>query len=353
MKKKPAKQPPSSVVASIPDFAAVATALEAWFRANGRDYPWRRTTDPYAILVSEIMLQQTQIMTVLDRGYYTRWLQRFPDFATLAIASESEVLKAWEGLGYYRRARHLQKLAQVIMRDHKGVFPRDTEQICALPGIGPYTAGAIASFAYDDVRPIVDGNVARVLSRIFDEATPIDSTAGKKILWDLATALVKASTSPRVFNSALMELGQTLCRTATPQCIICPVRNCCTTRRADQLPIKEKTTTLSDITERVFFSRTTDGILLEQETGSRRTGLWKLPALPDADTTLPAVLHKTSYGITRYRVTLWVHEPPSSKRRWPATHRRFPIADIAHVPMPSPYRKAIEAVMKLQNFALE
>lgn len=324
---------------------AVASALEAWFHANGRDYPWRRTTDPYAILVSEIMLQQTQITTVLDRGYYTRWLQRFPDFATLAAASEADVLKSWEGLGYYRRARHLQKLAQVIMCDHGGIFPRDAEQIRALPGIGPYTAGAIASFAYDDAQPIVDGNVARVLSRLFDDATPIDSTAGKKVLWDRATAFVKAAASPRIFNSALMELGQTLCRTASPQCIICPVRDHCTTRRPDELPVKEKTTTITDVTERVFFSRTADGILLEQETGNRRTGLWKLPALPDAAAESSPVLHQTSYGITRYRVTLWIHEPPKAES-WPTTHRRFSSADLAHVPMPSPYRKALEAVMK-------
>ena len=115
----------------MPNATAVASSLEDWFRANGRDYPWRRTTDPYAILVSEIMLQQTQITTVLDRGYYTRWLQRFPDFASLAAASETEVLKAWEGLGYYRRARHLQKLAQVIMRDHGGEIEVHSE-----PGVG-------------------------------------------------------------------------------------------------------------------------------------------------------------------------------------------------------------------------
>lgn len=294
------------------------------------------------------MLQQTQITTVLDRGYYTRWLKRFPDFATLAAASEADVLKAWEGLGYYRRARNLQKLAQVIMGDHEGVFPRDAAQIRALPGIGPYTAGAIASFAYDDAQPIVDGNVARVLSRLFDDATPIDSTAGKKALWDCATALVKAAASPRIFNSALMELGQTLCRTTSPQCIICPVRDHCTTRRPDELPVKDKTTTITDVTERVFFSHTADGILLEQETGSRRTGLWKLPALPDSVATEPPpVLHKTSYGITRYRVTLWIHEPPTSIMIWPQSHRRFPPAELSQVPMPSPYRKALEAAMQL------
>lgn len=332
------------------DAAGFTAALERWFRNHGRDYPWRRTTDPYAILVSEIMLQQTQITTVLDGGYYSRWMERFPCFATLAEASEHDVLKAWEGLGYYRRARHLQKLAQVVVRDYGGVFPRAADQIESLPGIGPYTAGAIASFAYDDARPIVDGNVARVLARLFDDDTPVDSTAGKKALWDRATALVRAASSPRIFNSALMELGQRLCRTATPLCSECPVHGWCITRRAGELPVKQGKTEITTVTEHVFFCQTDEGVLLEQETGPRRTGLWKLPVLPEA-ATIPRVLHKMSYGITRYRVTLWVHEPPG-KKRWPATHRRFALAELVHVAMPSPYRKALAAVLQAQDFTL-
>jgi A/G-specific adenine glycosylase len=132
---------------SAPDPKTVSAALEAWFDEHGRDYPWRRTRDAYAILVSEVMLQQTQITTVLERGYFTRWLQRFPDWHTLAQAAESDVLKAWEGLGYYRRARNLQRLAQVVMEEHAGVFPQEHAVILSLPGIGPYTAGAVASFA--------------------------------------------------------------------------------------------------------------------------------------------------------------------------------------------------------------
>ena len=127
---------------------AFTSALEEWFRVHQRDLPWRRTTDPYAILVSEVMLQQTQIQTVLDRGYYTRWMAQFPDFASVAQASEKELLKAWEGLGYYRRARSLQRLCQVIQSDHGGVMPQDPAAIRQLPGVGPYTAGAIASFAF-------------------------------------------------------------------------------------------------------------------------------------------------------------------------------------------------------------
>ena len=198
---------------------------QRWFRANGRDYPWRRTTDPYAILVSEIMLQQTQITTVLERGYYTRWMERFPDFATLAAASES---RGAEGMGRARLLPSRAKSAKTRARRHDAnsaaSSPRDAEQIKALPGIGPYTAGAIASFAFDQPQPIVDGNVARVLSRLFDDATPIDSTPGKKLLWDRADQLVRAAKSPREFNSALMELGQTICRPTSPLCKECPVQ---------------------------------------------------------------------------------------------------------------------------------
>ncbi|WP_075088987.1 hypothetical protein [Verrucomicrobium spinosum] len=142
-----------------PDPAKIAHALEAWFAVSGRDYPWRRTTDPYAILVSEMMLQQTQISTVLDRGYYARWMERFPNTATLAVADEAEVLRVWEGLGYYRRARFLQQMAQRVESEHGGIFPATLEGVRALPGVGDYTAGAVCSFAHDAAAPIVDGNV--------------------------------------------------------------------------------------------------------------------------------------------------------------------------------------------------
>lgn len=333
---------------------ALAADLVSWFRQTGRDYPWRQTRDPYAILVSEVMLQQTQISTVLDRGYYARWMTRFPDFQTLAGASESDVLKTWEGLGYYRRARNLQKLAQVIMTDHGGVFPDKPAAILALPGIGPYTAGAISSFAFGLAEPIVDGNVARVLSRLDNDATPVDSTAGIKRLWERATALVKATDDPRVFNSALMELGQTLCKPAQPQCPDCPVRKHCTATAPATLPVKGNRTQITEVTERVVFLRTAEGVLLEQETGSRRTGLWKLPALPDrlADTP-PPVLLKTTYGITRYKVTLWVHEMPIDAFAWPDSHRFVPREILTDTAMPSPYRKALDKLLQHAAFRLE
>jgi A/G-specific adenine glycosylase len=333
--------------------ADLAGALIQWFRANARDYPWRRTHDPYAVLVSEIMLQQTQITTVLERGFYARWMERFPDFTTLAEASETDVLSAWQGLGYYRRARNLQRLAKVIVSEHGGVFPRDPGVIRSMPGIGPYTSGAVCSFAFGLAEPIVDGNVARVLSRIDNDATPIDSTAGTKRLWDRARELVLGTDDPRALNSALMELGQTICRPTKPACGVCPVRAFCCTTEPESLPVKSARTEITAVIERVFFHRNEVGVLLEQETGSRRTGLWKLPALPETHQNHPpAVLLKTSYGITRYKVTLWVHASPAFGEL-PESHRRIPLGELAELPMPSPYRKALERLLGAEKFQLE
>lgn len=341
---------------SPPDPTAMAAALVAWFSAHGRDYPWRRTRDPYAILVSEVMLQQTQIATVLDRGYYARWLAQFPDFATLAAAREDEVLKAWEGLGYYRRARNLHRLAKVVLETHGGAFPQEHEVILALPGIGPYTAGAVASFAFGLPQPIVDGNVARVLSRVYNDATPIDSTPGIKRLWERASALAHATADPRSLNSALMELGQTCCTPTKPACRLCPIHSECRAMEPEALPVKQKRQEITAVTERVVFLRTEAGVLLEQEVGRRRTGLWKLPALPAAfEDKPPPVIMRSTYGITRYKVTLWVHEPPANGQAvaWPETHQIIGWDEISALPMPSPYRRALDSLLVRNDFVLD
>jgi len=332
---------------------AIAAELVNWFAQHARDYPWRRTGDPYAILVSEVMLQQTQIVTVLERGFYARWMERFPDFRTLAGAREDEVLKAWEGLGYYRRARNLQRLAREVMDVHGGVFPREPAAILALPGVGPYTAGAVASFAFGLAEPIVDGNIARVLSRMHDDATPVDSTAGVKALWERSRALVKATDDPRALNSALMELGQTHCTPTRPACDLCPVRAYCRAKEPEALPVKQVRQEITPVTERVIFLRNEEGVLLEQETGKRRTGLWKLPALPaEHEDAPPPVLLRMQYGITRYKVTLWVHEPHEQSGNWPGTHRFISSDELESTPMPAPYRKALRHLLESGEFRL-
>jgi A/G-specific adenine glycosylase len=336
----------------LPDHAPeIATALDVWFQKHGRDYPWRQTTDPYAILVSEMMLQQTQITTVLSRGYYTRWMERFPDLKTLAEAEETSVLRVWEGLGYYRRARFLQKLAQVITTQHQGRFPQDMATVRSLPGVGAYTAGALLSFAFNQPEPIVDGNIARVLSRVNNDPTPIDSTEGQKRLWASATSLLQHARDPRRHNSAVMELGQTLCRTAQPDCIRCPIKSWCRVKDPSLIPAKLKKIVLTEVTERVFFHQTGAGIWLQQEEGKRRTGLWKLPPLADGEP-LPPVLHRSRYGITRYKVTLWVHEK-TPDNQLPAEGRYISMAELPGLPMATPHRRALHAVLKLQNFSLD
>jgi A/G-specific adenine glycosylase len=293
------------------DPAAFRAALRGWFTRHGKDYPWRRTSDPYAVLVSEVMLQQTQIATVLGRGFYTRFLERFPDVATLAAAEDEILLKTWEGLGYYRRARMLRESAKAVLDRHDGVFPPDLDALLALPGIGRYTAGAVMSFAFDQPAPIVDGNVARVLSRLFDRADPIDVTPMQKWLWETADTLLDRK-HPRAFNSALMELGQTHCRPGVPDCLSCPVAAFCKTKEPAALPVKGKKQAIEEIDEHTALVRRDGMILLSRQgRGGRREGMWRLPVREKADLSPLPLLHRRKYGITRYRVSLHVHDCPT------------------------------------------
>jgi A/G-specific adenine glycosylase len=202
-------------------------ALIDWFQASHRDLPWRRTSDPYAIWVSEIMLQQTQVQTVIP--YYERFLQRFPTLAALASADEDEVIHAWAGLGYYVRARNLWRGAQTVVEHHGGVVPRDPAGLLRLPGVGRYTAGAIASIAFNLPTPILDGNVIRVLCRLFALRGDPKSAPLSARLWELAEALIPSGQASD-FNPAMMELGATVCTPTRPACDRCPVADWCRAR---------------------------------------------------------------------------------------------------------------------------
>lgn len=202
--------------------------LLRWFDAGHRDLPWRHTKDPYRILIAEYLLQRTRIVS--GSPYYERFLARFPDVASLAAASEEDVLRAWEGLGYYRRARHLRTAAQAIVRDHGGRIPPDAATLATLPGIGPYTAGAVASIAFGKAVPAVDGNVTRVLSRLFRVEADVTTPAGRTRIDRLARALVPVE-RPGVFNQALMDLGSTLCLPKSPLCDRCPLGELCMARK--------------------------------------------------------------------------------------------------------------------------
>ena len=190
------------------DTVSFRHALLSWYQKEGRDLPWRRTKDPYAILVSEFMLQQTQVATVLP--FYDEWMRRFPDFATLAAAPEQEVLCAWQGLGYYARARNLRATAQTVIEKHRGRFPRLLGEIRDLPGVGRYTANAVVTFAFNQTVPVVEANIARLLARLFNLQIPIDSSRGREALWQRASELLP-NRGAGLYNSALMDLGALVC----------------------------------------------------------------------------------------------------------------------------------------------
>lgn len=213
------------------------TSLLAWYDANKRPLPWRATRDPYRVWISEIMCQQTRVETVIP--YYERFLERFPDAYALASASEDEVLAAWSGLGYYRRARLLHAGVREVVERYGGAIPEDHEARRALPGVGRYTAGAIGSIAFDREEPVVDGNVARVLSRLAAIEHPLGSRASEQALWERAGELVRGP-RPGDLNQALMELGARVCTPRSPRCESCPIERRCVARaegREGELPI--------------------------------------------------------------------------------------------------------------------
>ena len=202
----------------------ISEILLAWYDQHGRSLPWRQTSDPYCIWISEIILQQTRIAQ--GQAYYNRFIGRFPDIASLASADEDEVLRYWQGLGYYSRARNLHKAALHIMTHYGGLFPQKHEEILALPGIGPYTAAAISSAAYGQCHAAVDGNVYRVLARLFDADIPIDSTPGQRYFADLAALLIPSG-CPGKYNQAVMDFGALQCTPGQPDCTACPLQHKC------------------------------------------------------------------------------------------------------------------------------
>jgi A/G-specific adenine glycosylase len=211
--------------------------LLGWYGEHARDLPWRGRTDPYTIWVSEVMLQQTRVETVIP--YFERWMRRFPTLIALAQADVQEVLALWEGLGYYGRARNLHRAAQLVMRDYGGQLPADVKALRRLPGIGRYTAGAIASFAFGLDEPVLDGNVRRVLARVFDITQPLRSPEGERRLWQLAVEHLPPGRAAD-YNQALMDLGATLCTSRAPRCMLCPLAELCRARLLgvqDQRPV--------------------------------------------------------------------------------------------------------------------
>ena len=331
---------------------AFQNTLAKWFGKEGKAYPWRETTEPWAILVSEIMLQQTQVATVLgsnedgNGGHYKRFMALYPTPRSMAEATEQEILKAWEGLGYYRRARNLHAAAKAITRDHHGRFPEKFEQIRALPGIGPYTAGAVASFAYNEPQAIVDANVARVFSRLFDFQERIDTTAGNKQIWQWAQELLPDKT-PRIHNSALMELGQSYCSNKSPDCAQCPVSQFCQCQDPSTLPLKKSAVKTTRIDEFAVFVTDSHGrVLLQlQKQGQRREGMWHLPRREHHETLDLALSLKTNYAITRYQVTLRIYASHPDQTKVNEHETWHSLQQLEDLPMPSPDRRALSSLL--------
>src|SRR5262245_38064297 len=309
---------------------SLSKRLLSWFKRNARDLPWRRTRDLYAIWVSEIMLQQTQVATVVP--YFERFLHRFPDVDSLATADEHEVLKLWEGLGYYRRARQLHGAARKIASEHGGQFPKSIDAVRALPGIGRYTAGAILSIGLNQRLPILEANTIRVLSRLSAYRGDVQAASGRQKLWEVAESILP-SEECGAFNQALMELGSEVCTPRSPACGECPVVALCAAhakKLVAKIPRQTKSKNYEDVTEIAVVIRRGQSVLLRQcKAGERWAGLWDFPrfaAEGDGNGAIDAqlvirvrdlvglsVVSKgrfvtIKHGVTRFKITLHGYE---------------------------------------------
>jgi A/G-specific adenine glycosylase len=353
--------------------AGKVRALLDWFAKNARDLPWRRTRDPYAIWVSEIMLQQTQVKTVIP--FWERWLRSLPTLEALAQAKPEEIHKLWEGLGYYTRVRNMQKAAQQIVAEHGGKFPQDYEAILALPGIGRYTAGAIASIAFNQPKALLDGNVIRVLTRLFGIAENPREKATNEQLWRLSEELVTAAFNIAApaktdccshLNQALMELGALICTPKQPKCLLCPVRANCVAYRAGKVEHLPNLGPRTVATSRNFIAfvieRNGRFLVRQRPVGVVNAHLWEFPnteiTTNGSDLDLKTVAQTTlgtaadtleklctvKHTITRYRITLeafrGVLTNPLKQSTKPQA-RWFTLPELQKLAFPSAHRKIL------------
>jgi len=344
------------------DKTLVASLLR-WYGRHLRDLPWRRTKDPYPIWVSEIMLQQTRVTAALP--YYERFLKEFPDIRVLASASEAKLLEVWSGLGYYRRARQMQQAAKVIVADQGGTFPDTYEGLLALPGIGPYTAAAIASIAFGLPHAVVDGNVIRVISRLINEDGDVSRSATKERLRLRVQALGEAGAPRRFgqFNQAVMELGATVCAPRNPRCLLCPLQDDCEARKEgvqESRPVKAEKQRLVELEMAVAVIRRGSRYLMRQRPADSilMPGFWELPEVTGETLTDDCFaglgirrgeyLGGFRHGITfrSYRGAVYrgtIHGKPPAGYRWVAE------ADLTEMPISTVARKALKIALQTKN----
>jgi A/G-specific adenine glycosylase len=282
--------------------------LLAWFDRHKRDLPWRHDRDPYRVWLSEVMLQQTRVAAVTN--HYQRFLQRFPSVEKLAAAREASVLAAWSGLGYYRRARMLHAAAKQIVKEHRGKFPESAGALRALPGIGRYTAAAIASIAFDRPIAVVDGNVERILQRVHGK-----NIAGEK-LWRAAGELL-SQRRPGDFNQAMMELGATLCLPRQPQCLLCPVSDLCATRGKLRRQTKATRRTKRDIHYTLACRNGSIFLVQRSKAATLMPGMWELPETSANEKAEEWLTVRHSITVTDYVVRVLRGTPPKNLNgRW-------------------------------------
>jgi A/G-specific adenine glycosylase len=367
MAARPAPNPlPASAAALSPaEIEERRFALCAWYAASARDLPWRRVRDPYAIWISETMLQQTQVATVVP--YWERFLARFPDPTALAEASDSDLLAYWSGLGYYSRARNLRAAARVIASQYHGRLPQRLDELLALPGIGRYTAGAILSIAFGEPAALVDGNVARVFARLFDLDAPLGTPAMERSLWALAELLVPPAGTgpdgPGAWNQALMELGARLCVTGQPRCLLCPLQPFCAARRAGreaELPRRKPRPAALEVELELLLIVDRGRLLMHRRPATGRlAGLLDLPSRevsasprlypsewPAAGLSSAGLLGEMRHAITRHRILGRVFEgrcdmpggalDPASGLLW------MPIGELRTAPLSGLAKKALQ-----------
>jgi A/G-specific adenine glycosylase len=357
---------------------AIVRPLLTWFGRSARDLPWRRTRDPYAIWISEVMLQQTQVNTVIP--YWERWMQALPTIRHLARANPDRILKLWEGLGYYTRARNLQRAANIIVERHGGRFPEQFSDVLALPGIGRYTAGAICSVAFNQPAPVLDGNVVRVLTRVFGIGGNARSREVHARLWRLAEMLVaraapvrshQAARSCAALNQALMELGATVCAPRRPACAICPLRRYCVARRQGrtaQLPnlgprqrptARQFVALVLEHNRRFLVSQRPDGVVNAclwefpnaEIGGTRGDSVRTAKTLVPFPIVEPKLLCRIKHSITRFRLTLDVWRATLTGRRAPPMNsgRWHDLAAMSRLPFPSAHRRIVKMLAAIPS----
>ena len=355
-----------------PTSSKLVSGLLRWFAANARDLPWRRTRDPYAIWVSEIMLQQTQVKTVIP--YWERWMRELPTIEALAKAKPDKTHKLWEGLGYYTRVRNMQKAAQQIIVEHVGKFPEDFDAVLALPGIGRYTAGAICSIAFNQPTPILDGNVIRVLTRVYGIAgSPRDKQTNAR-LWELAEELVGSAKNAKVtksqcspppsrpsretnfcsfFNQSMMELGALVCTPRNPKCESCPLKQLCVAvreRRVDELPnLGQRTATTERRFAAFIVERAGKFLVRQRPAGIVNAHFWEFPneEIPSPHGSKEFRVAKEAkpfcvvrHSITRYRITLEAFRAKLAPRIKPSG-RWLKVKEMDALPFTSAHRKIL------------